>query len=288
MLVVYNNIDFLQWSLGDPVRALDYRGEVVVVFDPSKTNMAMLVGTPDKQILEIVEFSGNNRRRGPAMDTTLYCEEVREFLRAYLSNVKLYKVAVEQALTYKGIEYHKSNMVLTEIRSNILNYFFEMYRIKVLEINNWAWKFGVLPDGYRSKFEKGSKKWFLDVCPDSPWTQFFEADATDVICIYWYVVDEHCKSYSLFCIQAEPCTMKYSWSILPTSFPLTSVQEVLFNKVFTIEQNLDYYMNRCTGVISMNVPADLLEYSDIYKRASQFTFDMLEDSIVKVVACRQC
>ena len=96
------------------------------------------------------------------MDTTVYCEEVRQFLKQYLVNANIYFVGVEQAITKKGMEHHHSNMVLTEIRGNILNFFLDQYNVRVTEINNWSWKAGVLPKGYRGKFEKGSKKWFQD------------------------------------------------------------------------------------------------------------------------------
>ena len=158
MLVVEDNQVAYNWTVGDKVTPLDYHGDVVIVFDPSKTNTAILISTPTKLILDsfrykkpdtvlkALEFSGNNRKSGPVEDTTTFCYEMRQYLAALLSNVKLYVVAIEQAITKKGAkENHYTNMVLTEIRANLLGFFLEKYNVHVTEINNWAWKFAVLP-----------------------------------------------------------------------------------------------------------------------------------------------
>lgn len=285
MLVVDHNEVFYQWHRGDAVQPLEYTGDVVVVFDPSKSNMAMVVGTPDGTFLSNIEFSGNNRKRGPAMDTTLYCEEVRQFLTVYLSRVNLYLVATEQAITKQGVNYHHSNMVLTEIRSNILNFFLETFSIKVQEINNWSWKFGVLPEGFRGKFEKGSKKWFTKCAPESPFSHYFEADMTDCICIYWYVLQQFCKGYTMYCNQVEmpECVFNYAY------WPVTSVSDmksVKYNPIFSIKENLTYYCNRIMGTFYMEVPVDDIDLKDIYGKTLLFDKNHLSDARVAVVAGR--
>lgn len=288
MLVVDHNTYSTYWSIGDPVKPMEYNGDVVITFDPSKTNMAMVVGTPDKTILNTIEFSGNNRRRGPVMDTTLYCQEVRSFLEVYLSKVKLYLVCVEQAiLPTKKSSYH-SNMVLTEIRSNILNFFLEHFNIKVVEINNWSWKFGVLPEGYRGKYEKGSKKWFLDVIPESPYAHYFEADMTDCICIYWYVVDKFCSNYLMFCNQYEPCNIEYTYYFTPdTNVYIADIREVKYNPKFSLQDNVGYYINRIVGQFKLSVPVESLRYEDIYGHSVGFSINDANCRDIKVVACRK-
>lgn len=288
MLVVYHNEVSVNWRIGDPVPALNHAGEIVVVFDPSKTNMAMLVGTPEKEILEIIEFSGNNRKRGPVMDTTLYCQEVRSFLEQYLANAKLYIVAVEQALTYKGVQYHHSNMVLTEIRSNLLNYFLEHFGIKVLEINNWSWKAGVLPEGYRKRDEKGSKRFFRERFPNSPYAYYFEADATDVICIYWYVVDTKCSNYVAYCNMVEPCNVENIHYFAPLEdVPTSNYRVVNFNPRFSLEDNLNFYVNRITGWFQMLVPLEAVSINDVYNHAANFEFKDLDCTDVKLIVRRK-
>lgn len=287
MLVVDHNTYFVQWGLGDAVRPMDYSGDVVVVFDPSKTNMAMVVGTPDGTILNTIEFSGNNRKRGPAMDTTLYCEELRKFLSVYLSKVKLYLVGVEQAITKQGVNYHHSNMVLTEIRSNILNFFLEEFNVHVIEVNNWSWKFGVLPEGYRSKYEKGSKKWFVKTMPDSPFSKYFEADMTDCICIYWYLIKQKCANYSCYCNQFEKCDVPYMYYFVALNNNTTAdMREVSFNPRFSMKENLDFYVNRIMGNFYMIMDVDKLDVNDIYGKSVGFVLEDTNCVQVKVVARR--
>lgn len=287
MLIVERNQYTVNWRLGDPVKAMQFAGDVIVVFDPSKTNMAMVIGTPDGTILNTIEFSGNNRGKGPAMDTTMYCREVRQFLSEYLCNVKLYMVGVEQAITKKGMEHHHSNMVLTEIRSNILNFFLEVFGIKVIEINNWSWKFSILPEGFRSKYEKGSKKYFQKYLPDSPYTYYFAADMTDCICMYWYLVKTKCTNYSCYCNQYEQCDIEYTYYFLPGSDEFEKSREVTCNTRFSVKENLDFYVNRIVGKFYMLVDIDKLPIEEFYGKSVGFTLSDLNNNKVKVVACRK-
>lgn len=288
MLVVYHNEYSVDWHIGHIVEPLDYTGDVVISIDPSKTNMAMYIQTPNKEPIDAIEFSGNNRRRGPAMDTTVFCQELRSFLTTYLSKVNIYLVGVEQALTYKAEKAnHITNMVLTEIRSNILNFFLEHFNIRVIEVNNWAWKFAVLPEGYRGKYEKGSKLWFTHAMPDSPYSKYFEADMTDCICIGWFLVDTHCGGYSMFCNKVEPCTVKYNYAFYPLKRGLLdNLREVKYNQIFSLQENLCYYVNRIKGTFTLLVDVESLDVADIYGHANLFTIADINCSKVRVVAAR--
>ena len=287
MLVVDHNTHFVEWTIGNEVHPMEYAGDVVVVFDPSKTNMAMVVGTPDGCILNTVEFSGNNRKRGPAMDTTRYCEEVREFLRKYLSKVNVYMVATEQAIMKKGNEFYHSMMVLTEIRGTLLGLFQDEFGIKVLEVNNWSWKFGVLPEGFRSKYGKGSKKYFEKYLPDSPYTHYFEADMTDCICIYWFVIKSKCANYSCYCNQVEVCDVNYMYYFVSENNSTTEdMRQVTFNPRFTLEENLHYYVNRIIGNFYMSIPVDVVPCEDVYGKSVGFQIEDTDCVNIKVVAKR--
>lgn len=288
MLIVERNSNYVNWRLGDPVHAMEYAGDVIVVFDPSKTNMAMVIGTPDGTILNTLEFSGNNRSRGPAMDTTLYCMEVRQFLASYLSKAKLYIVGIEQAITKKGMEHHHSNMVLTEIRSNMLNFFLEEFNIRVIEINNWSWKFAILPEGFRSKYEKGSKKYFMKYLPDSPYTYYYQADMTDCICMYWYLVKKQCANYSCYCNQAEKCDIEYMYYFVASNNNITDdMREVTYNSRFSIKENLNFYVNRIVGNFYMVVDLDKIDIFDVYNKSFGFKLNNLHDTNIKVVGRRK-
>ena len=287
MLVVLNNQRFLQWTIGNPVEPLETDLDVIIAFDPSKTNMAMFVGTPDGQGLDAIEFSGNNRKKGPVMDTTQYCLEVRAYLKAYLKNVKIYMVAIEQAIQKKGAEYYRSSMVLTEIRGNMLNFFLEEYGIKVIEINNWSWKAGVLPEGYRGMYEKGSKKFFVQNMPDSSYANFFEADMTDCICIYQYVCKTMVTGYQVYCNQRETAHYDYTYAFTSLNSDFAKgLRTMAFNDKFSIPDNIIFYVNRYKDPFCIEIPIDCVKPEDVYGHTHKFEFQNIHDNACRVVVMR--
>lgn len=284
MLVVENNIRQYNYSEMSLVQPLQYFGDCIVVIDPSKTNMAVLVGDPTGAVLSIVEFSGNNRRKGPAEDTTMFCLEVRKYLTEFLANCRLIDVGVEQAVGYEGMNYYRSSLVLTEIRANILEYFTKEYRIKPTEINNWAWKSAVLPSGYRSRSEKGSKRWITDTMPNSPWANYFEADVTDVLCMYWYMLQTR-STYDLVCTKVEQAQVPFGYYFEPCN-NYTKLREVIYNDRYSVMDNCNFYVNRilsafCMKLIPNQVPIDL-----IYGHCDGFTFDDMYGKQVRMVIGR--
>lgn len=291
MLVVIENTQGFFWHAGDPVVPLNHHGEVVVVFDPSKTNMAMIVATPKGEHLAHIEFSGNNRKAGPIDDNTVYCYEVRQYLKVFLHGCKVYMVATEQAITKKsnrkGMAFnHYTNMTLTEIRANILSFFLEEFGIRVLEINNWSWKHAILPEGYRSPFEKGSKKFFLQHYPSHPLSMFYEADMTDCACILQYVVNQFCNNYTIYCSAPEEKLTDYKYTLVRADFDLPNVASVLYNPNYSLETNMNYYANRILGVFTMLIDFDCLQLEDIYGHSLNGNFNCLDNDKVKAVVNR--
>ncbi len=287
MLVVIENTQGFFWHIGNPVVPVNYHGEVVVVIDPSKTNMAMLVATPKGEHLAHIEFSGNNRRSGPIDDNTVYCYEFREYVRQFLQFCRVYMVAVEEAVTVKGAKTnHYTNLTLTEIRANILGFFLENYGIKPIEVNNWSWKFGSLPEGFRGKYEKGSKKYFTQCFPNSPLSHYFEADMTDCCCILKYVIKQYCGGYAVYCSAQEENFTPYKYTLVRANFTLPDERKVLFNPSFTLEENMNYYANRLFGIFTMVLEMDDLTLDQIYEHACNGNFDYLENDKVKAVISR--
>lgn len=273
MLVVKNNIERFYFNSGDHVTPLNKTSEIVVAIDPSKTNMAVLIGSPFEEIYDIIEFSGNNRKRGPAMDTTIYCEQVREFLSKYLADANIYMVGVEAAISKKGLNFHHSNMVLTEIRGNILNFFLERFRIKVEEINNWSWKYAILPEGYRSQSEKGSKRFMRDYYPESDLNDYFEADVTDVYCIYKYMCTKLCKGYNFVCCRREePNENTRNFYIYPSTLTRVSgARVIVLNDHFSITDNVTYLCNRTNYALYTVIPdISKLSLEEIYGHCRGF------------------
>lgn len=302
MLVVLDNKYQSHWTLGQPTGHLPYNGEVVLAIDPSKTNMAILIGTGEpltlkdfynedwpKSIIHTLEFSGNGRgRESPPEDTTFYCEEIRQFLHSYLDGVKFRYVAVEQAITKKGASAsHTTNMVLTEIRGNILNFFLDRFGVKVLEINNWAWKHAILPEGYRGRDQKGSKLYFVRNLPDSPFAHYFEADMTDCICMYLYVLMKFCSQRSIFCSTAEPKLNDYSYSFVPVSLDTSKHYiEFDYNPRFSLAENLNYYANRTNSNFVLVIDWSVPTLEDLYTKCTFTKWSCIDEDRVKVIVCR--
>lgn len=258
---------------GDSVPDLGYIGDAVVTIDPSKTNCAMVIGDPGGNVISIVEMTGNNWRSGPVEDTTQYCSELKEFILRYIGKAHLYAVGLEKAITKKGMEHHHSNMVLTEIRAAILNLFWEEYglRDKDVEVNNWAWKHYVLPEGYRSQSEKGSSRYFWQYLKDKTYLNYFEADVTDCLCIYKYVIRDFKDTYTIACRQSEAAIKRLSVAIMPPWADQLSYRVFSYNPSFTLEENAAYFANRSSvhGIACVDVK--YLSLDDIYRHASGFT-----------------
>lgn len=288
MLVVYNNYKTLYVDRGTLVEPLDYSGDVVIAMDPSKTNFAMLIGTPEEEIIEIVEFSGNNRGRGPTEDTTLYCAELKHFLKQYLRNVKLYVVGIEAVITVKGKTpdkvSHISNIVLNEIRSAVLSFFLEEYGITPTQVNNWSWKHHELPEGYRHPYEKYSKKYLMDTDPTNPLCAYFNEDATDAYFIYKYLVHTMCTTYTVYCNQVESKLHEYSIAITEVgSIYASDLREVLYNNLFSIEENATFYANRIKDGCYFKAPIDAIPIEMIYKCAQCMSDEIIDSQEAWVV-----
>lgn len=271
MLVVENNSKQYWYGPMSAVEPLKYYGDCIVVIDPSKTNMAVLIGDMQGYIISIVEFSGNNRRKGPVIGTTEYCLEFRKFLEEYLANCHVQIVGVEQALNYEGMKYYRSNMTLTEIRGNILEFFSQTYGKLPTEINNWSWKAGILPSGYRSRSEKGSKKWIQDTMPNSPLAHYFEADVTDVLCMYWYLLKSG-KQYDTVCTCVEEAQVPFGYYFEPVRVNNVKLREVIYNDKYSVMENCNYYVNRMLDSFCMLLEVRQVPIEIIYGHCDGFTF----------------
>ena len=289
MLVQVNNGPITYFSRGDYVEPLRVSGDVVICIDPSKTNMACLIGSPFGEVYSIVEFSGNNRRKGPTMDTTDYCSDFVDYLRQYLKNVNVYDAAVEKAITKRGMEHHHSNMVLTEIRGKILGFFSEEFGIrdKRVEVNNYSWKSAILPQGYRGHGEKGSKRYIEDRFPGSPFCYYFEADATDVLCIYWYKIKSYKDTYQIVCNKKEELLHPINIGIYPQYMDnVPNMRKFKYNNHFSLSDNVAFYSNRSATTGIAEVKVQDLSYEEIYKYACGFSVVDLSLEDVRVVVAR--
>lgn len=279
------NGDNFTFNQNDTVPNLGYKGDAVVAIDPSKTNCAIVIGDPGGTIVAIIEASGNNWGSGKPIPTTQYCSELREFLMRVLRPMNVKKVGLEQAITKRGMEHHHSNMVLTEIRAALLGLFWDEYimRKEEVEINNWTWKHAILPEGYRSQSEKGSKRYFREYLHDLTYEDYHEADVTDCLCIYKYLTRDSAKSYKIVCVQTEECTLDTSIVIMPAYADSMEFRKFQYNPSFSVDDNANYYANRSPVSGIAELPIDNLSLEEIYKYASGFNSLIFEGARLVVM-----
>lgn len=259
------NLDRPFWyEAGHPVPEFPYRGHVMLATDPGKTNMAITIGTIFGVRLGIVQF----RAGGYKNDNSAYCHDFKVFLTEYLKNCTVDVMAIEAAISKKGMNHHRSAMVLTEIRANLIDLSYSLTGKKAFEVNNWSWKYAVLPDGMRGQHEKGSTT-FLPAL----YQQYGNADVTDSVCIYTYAFQKvGDPNYIIFPECVEEPIRTYDMVLAPkgTGAKLKA-RYFQYNRTLTLKQNLDAATNRTWEPVFMEVPTDVLSLEDVYGHARMFS-----------------
>ena len=250
-----NSGDWHYFSGDTEIKPLEKRGKVIVTIDPGKTNMAVVIGDAYGVIYTYVEISGKD------CNTTQYCTDFSNFIERYLSNVELWAVGVEAAVSYKGMQYHRSQMVLTEIRANVLQLFRTRFGKQPVEINNWAWKKAILPDGYRGTQEKGSLRYLTELGLTN-----VTHDVTDCICMYMWLHRNVPKADDPYCDESEVCFCGYTLTIfnaedLPT---MKDMWQFAANPQYSLSDNVSYYLNRTNTNGVLTIDASALSLEEIY------------------------
>lgn len=94
---------------------------------------------------------------------------------------------------------------------------------------------------------------------------------TDCICIFWYLIDKHCSGYSVYCNKAEMTKSKYDVMYVPENFDTgDNTKCYSFNQMFTVQENLNYYLNRVMGRFCIIIPVDYLDIKEIYEKSFGF------------------
>lgn len=251
-----------EYHIGQQVPKFNFCGDLVAAIDPGKTNMAMVVGTTFGTRLCILQF----RAPGAAYDNSDYCQDFKEYISKYFSGCHFKAFGIEKAISKQGMNYHHSSMVLTEIRANLIDLAFELTGSKPIEINNWSWKYATLPDGYRSQSEKGSARLLSSV-----YAAYGNADVTDAICMYDYLVKQVPTPVTIKPDRAEQPLANYKAYILPAGNPASkTARRFTYEPGLSFEENCAYFINRTweAGVAALNV--DDLTLQDIYSHAVGF------------------
>lgn len=278
MEILVNTNSRFDYHAGYKVPEFPYKGDVICATDPGKTNMAFTIGTPDGTILTILQF----RAPGYANDNSDYCHDFKTFIEEYLKDCRVVTFAIEAAISKQGMNFHRSSMVLTEIRANLIDLAYRLTGHKAFEVNNWAWKYAILPDGMRGQHEKGSTRFLPKV-----YDLYGNADVTDSICIYKYAVLKVGNPYYAISPDAiEETSHVYKTKLVPAGTILTQhARRFNYNANLTIEQNLNYAVNRTPERVYAHIPLDCLSLDDIYKYAMLFkTLEQCQQ--VEVVALR--
>lgn len=264
-----------EFKAGQKIKPFNFCGDIVLATDPGKTNMAMAVGTPFGTQLCILQF----RAPGSAYDTSDYCHDFKDFLTRYFEGCRFFYFGIEQAISKKGMNHHHSSMVLTEIRANLIDLAYSLTGQKPLEINNWAWKYAILPDGMRSQSEKGSTRFLPEI-----YKRYGNADVTDAICMYRYIIEKQCGPYVIFPNRAEKALAPYKAFLVPSGSKMASTaRRFQYEKSLSLEENCAFFANRTweKGVASVDVSSLSLE--DIYGRAMGFVPSNSRETVEVVV-----
>lgn len=266
------------YALGDSVEPLRTPSPCIMVIDPSKSNMAIIISEHSGRDIAQIELSGNDKDFfDKAMDTTDYCITFTKFLEDLTRLINITQVYVEQHIikSYSNDGKPQSNFmsttVLTEIRAHILKFALDISQKKAIEVNNKTWKGAILPDGYRGNNYKGSYKW---LCELDPKYRNYTDDMTDAICLKAYVFKTYFSTQQIKCVSSERADYEFKATIIDRA-QLTGegYNWFAYNNNFSIEENAIYYLNRTKvpGVCELRNPS----IPDLYKYGGELFPDSL-------------
>ena len=180
------------------------------------------------------------------------------------------------------MNWHRSSFVLTEIRANLIDLAYQLTGKKAYEVNNWSWKYAILPDGMRGQHEKGSARFLPDV-----YARFGNADVTDSICIYKYAIQKIGNPYYLISPDvAEPPMHSYRHLLVPAGRSLTKgATKFCYNPRLTLKENLDFATNRTNRNVYAQVDLGSLSLEEIYGSAA-LAKSLVDTQTMEVVALR--
>lgn len=264
-----------EYHVGMPVPLFPFHGDVVLATDPSKTNMAITIGTPSGVRLEILQF----RAPGSAYDNSEYCVDFVHFLREHLKTCTIVTFGIEAAISKNGMNHHRSSMVLTEIRANLISLSYDLTGKKPIEVNNWSWKAAILPEGMRGQHEKGSTRFLPEV-----YQTYGNDDVTDSICIYMWLIRKFYPYASelLSPDKSEKPLAPYQVTITP--YAPNGVVAV-YNPALSFDDNCAFCINRTWKVCVFDVSLDNIPLEEIYKHAQAFSIVYTQNT-GKVVVLR--
>lgn len=270
-----------------------YSGQnIVIAIDSSKSNSAIIVGTPRGRVLDDYEIGGS----GSEVDVYDLCKYARSQLKNLFMDAKILFVGIEDIITKKssgynaGLEVHQSRAKITAVFNNYVFLFQEYFDITPTFINNWAWKSAILPEAYRTKkHKKGSKDWLRDSGSEYGSRK---DDVTDALCIYSYI----CKTYKFKVMDVLettcPTNKNYIYNIFPENFDMPGSRWFDIRNNETLERNITTVAERCsTNEVAMfKFPIEKLSidiiYSDKLSRVGNHVFTRGDKNVVVCVGVK--
>lgn len=223
-----------------------YSGQhIIIAIDSSKSNTAMIVGTPKGRVLDDYELSG----AGSDVDVYDFCKVMRQQLRVLFLDADILFIGIEDIITkksdgYKGLEIHQSRAKITAVFDNFFFLFQDYFNIKPEPINNWLWKSTILPDTYRSRdHKKGSKDWLRDM--GSPYGSRKD-DVTDAYCIFQFIIKTYKFRVKDVVETTCPTNKNYIYTIFPENVDLPGARWYEIKNNDTLEHNITAVADRCT------------------------------------------
>lgn len=245
-----------------------YQGQnIVIAIDSSKTNSAIMVGTPKGRVLDDYEIGGS----GTDVDVYDLCKYARKQLRELFDGAKILFVGIEDIITKKskqgyntGLEIHQSRAKITAVFNSYIFLFQEYFGIMPRFINNWAWKSDILPEVYRTReHKKGSKDWLKAIGHKYGNRK---DDVTDVYCIFLHI----CRTYKFKVVDdimaVCPTAKEYIYQIFPENFDMNGARWFNVCNNDSLEHNITTVAERCSkGEVAMfKFPIERLSIDVIY------------------------
>ena len=270
-----------------------YEGQnIVIAIDSSKSNSAIIVGTPKGRVLDDYEISGS----GSDVDVYELCKFTRAQLKNLFDGAKILFVGIEDIITKKsdgntgGINIHQSRAKITAIFNNYIFLFQEYFDIMPNFISNWSWKSEILPASFRSRdHKKGSKDWLKSIGSEYGHRK---DDVTDALCIYTYIVRKYKFKVIDNITTTCPTNKNYMYTILPESFDKSGVKWFNICNNDSLEHNITTVVEKCSSneVALFKFPINKLSidtiYSDKLQNIGNYTFTRKDKEVVVFVGVK--
>ena len=244
---------------GDMLAPIDAPQDLVVISDPGKRSGATLIGDMYGTVFEVIIFSAYYSSKD-IEETNDYCDDIEDFMLKYFKGRSIVSFCKEKTILErdKNASYI-SNKVLESIAKTLCDVARDLTGVNPEEINNWSWKSGVLPEGYRSNKEKGSHRWLTDV---NLFNSALPHDITDAFCMYLYKI-QNLGMQVICCNAVESPKHEANYIFMPIKDLPSESKVFKYSYDFSAEDNCSFYSNRSATLGAAKVDINRLQPREI-------------------------